>query len=120
MWRRYVTVVVVAVAFLAITAVARAEVCYLSSATLQASQWLQTGYGRAGRFVWNGQSGKGYTAERMDSGNVIVYFQNVGSGGVHVVDLGLLHPWSKMSFYNWYNNSNVASVGMTHTDGPCF
>jgi len=105
-------------ASLVLAAASYAAVCSSNGGVLQASQWVQTGWSYTDQTGWNGDAGKGYTAERIADWG-FAYFQNVDSGGFHFFNNGGFAPYRKSSFYNWYNNSNSATVTQSNTIGGC-
>lgn len=113
--------IAVGAASLALAPAAYAEICWINSdENMNAAEWVQTLYSYTDRSSWIGQSGKGYTAERIDSDGIKTYFHDMPNGGEHVYDNGAVSPWRKTSLFNWYNNNNVGTVGQANDNGPCF
>jgi hypothetical protein len=120
MLKRLIAIGALGAGSLALATAAYAANCSSNSAVLNASQWVQTDYSYTDVSLWNGDDGKGYTAERIDGGGGMAYFQDVPNGGFHYFDNGDFSPWRKTSLYNWYNNNNNAGVLQQNNNGGCW
>ncbi len=120
MSKRMIMITAVGVASLGLASASYAATCIAASTYLGATQYLQTGYSYTDESQWQGDAGKGYTAERIDGGGGMAYFQDISPGGFHFFDNGSFSPWRKTSFYNWYDNNNLAGVSQANENGPCW
>lgn len=118
MTKRFCVLLVALVATMGFASSAYAVCAENYNGNLSPNSYLHTAYSYTNYSVWDGTDGKGYTAERHDSGGMIQYFANVSGGGSHYFDNVTSAPWRRTSFFNW-NQYTAAGVFQENHLGSC-